>query len=86
MRPREEEGVPGLVVRPCVSGSSELPAGAWVLDDARLNELGSLFAGVTAVFPNDYDVPPGRELLFDTEWKVDASGQLIIKQIRPFLK
>jgi pyruvate,water dikinase len=69
-----------------VSGSSELPAGAWVLDDARLSELGSLFAGLAAVFPNDYDVPPGRELLFDTEWKIDAGGQLIIKQIRPFLK
>ena len=69
-----------------VRGSSELAAGAWVLDDNRLNEIGHALWQITQVFPVDDTAPSGATILLDTEWKIRSSGQLIVKQVRPFLK
>lgn len=69
-----------------VSGSSELESGQWVLSDGEVTELSELLWEIDAVFPIDEIVPAGHSLLLDTEWKLDDSGQLIIKQVRPFLR
>jgi pyruvate, water dikinase len=67
-------------------GSSQLPAGSWVLQDARLQQLGSLLWQVVQVYPVDGQAPQGATILLDTEWKVLSDGRLIIKQVRPFLR
>jgi hypothetical protein len=69
-----------------VRGSSELPAGAWVLPDAQLEEIGSLLWQIVQVFPIDGTVPSGATVLLDTEWKILSDGTLIVKQVRPFLR
>lgn len=66
-------------------GSTELPEGEWVLSDAQLEQLGSALATVAEVYPVDAEVPSSRNLMLDTEWKIDADGRLFIKQVRPFL-
>jgi pyruvate, water dikinase len=69
-----------------VRGSSELPAGSWVLQDAELEQLGSLLWQIVQVYPVDGEVPQGATVLLDTEWKIRADGSLIVKQVRPFLR
>lgn len=69
-----------------IRGSSELPAGSWVLDDARLGELGGVLWQIVQVYPVVGTVPSGAKLLLDTEWKILADGSLIVKQVRPFLR
>ncbi len=69
-----------------VSSSSELSDGDYVLSDTELEELGEVLYGINAVYPVDQDVPDGYDILWDTEWKVKEDGQLIIKQIRPYLR
>jgi len=69
-----------------VQGSSELPAGSWVLDDARLTELGGLLWQIVQAYPVDGVVPPDATVLLDTEWKILSDGRLIVKQVRPFLR
>jgi len=68
-----------------VTDSSETD-GDPVLSDDQLEELGSVLAGISEVYPNDAEVPEGGEVIWDTEWKVLEDGRLIIKQIRPFLR
>ena len=68
-----------------VNHSSEKPHG-WVLSDEQLEELGARFSEIEANYPIDESIPPNTTLLLDTEWKVTSEGQLIIKQIRPFLR
>jgi phosphoenolpyruvate synthase/pyruvate phosphate dikinase len=68
-----------------VRGSTELPEGEWVLDDARLRELGALLNDIADVYPVDEAAPPGAKVLLDTEWKLRSDGALVVKQIRPFL-
>lgn len=69
-----------------VRGSSQLDAGTWVLEDARLAQLGALLWQIVRVFPIDSEVPPGATVLLDTEWKILSDGRLVAKQARPFLK
>ena len=69
-----------------MQGSSELPAGEWVLSDPRLEELGALLWEIAGVYPVDGSVPEGATVLLDTEWKILADGSLVIKQVRPFLR
>ena len=67
-------------------GSTVLPQGQWVLDDARLRELGGRLATIGEVFPVDEEAPASARVLLDTEWKLRADGQLVVKQVRPFLE
>lgn len=78
-----EDGVVTEITR--VSGSSEVEGGE-VLTDAELTELAEVLYEASLVFPVDDEIPEGHDLLWDTEWKVDATGQLRIKQIRPYLR
>ena len=64
--------------------STELPAGQYVLADARLGELGAVFFAIDQTYPVDTTAPAGTRILLDTEWKVLEDGRLIIKQVRPF--
>ncbi|RKY17224.1 MAG: hypothetical protein DRP90_06950 [Planctomycetota bacterium] len=59
--------------------------GRFVLSDAQLRELGRLMFLAAQRLPLDTG-PYGREqVLLDFEFKVDRSGALKIKQVRPFL-
>jgi len=69
-----------------VRGSTELPAGQWVLDDAQLRELGASLSTIVDVYPVDEAPPPNTDAILDTEWKIRADGQLIVKQVRPFVQ
>ncbi len=69
-----------------VRGSTELEAGHWVLDDPTLESLGMHLFGIAEVFPIDEAVPAPGSVLLDTEWKQREDGQLVIKQVRPFLQ
>jgi hypothetical protein len=69
-----------------IRGSSEVPAGVWVLSDAQLKEIGGLLWQIVQVFPVDGAVPSGATVLLDTEWKILADGSLVVKQVRPFLR
>lgn len=67
-------------------GSTELPEGEWVLDDARLEELGEHLANIADAYPLDEQAPDTAHVMLDTEWKIREDGQLVIKQIRPFVQ
>lgn len=69
-----------------VEGSSELPAGQWVVSDEQLRALGASMAEIEAVFPIDDVAPEDAEILLDTEWKIRPDGSLLIKQVRPYLR
>lgn len=64
-----------------VSESSET---AEVLSDEQLDEIGWLLWDIVQLYPLDYEVTEGHDVVWDTEMKVLDDGQLIIKQIRPF--
>jgi phosphoenolpyruvate synthase/pyruvate phosphate dikinase len=66
-----------------VAESTEAPI---VLTDEELEHLGSVFYDIAQRYPVDDDVPAGHDLLWDTEWKILSDGQLVIKQIRPYLR
>lgn len=69
-----------------IRASSEVPAGTWVLQDAQLQQIGSLLWQIVQVYPVDGTIPPGASVLLDTEWKILSDGSLIVKQVRPFLR
>ena len=68
-----------------VRGSTELPSGQWVLQDAELEALGAALVEIRASYPVDEPAPAGTRVLLDTEWKVLTDGRLVVKQVRPFL-
>lgn len=57
-----------------------------VLSDEDARAIGTLLLALEGNFPIDEDIPDGRRVLLDTEWKVLSDGSLVIKQIRPFLR
>jgi len=59
--------------------------GVYVLSDERLGELGALMFVMDRDYPLDTEGYPREQALLDFEFKVDADGQLKIKQVRPFL-
>lgn len=69
-----------------ITWSTEVPFGTAVLTDAEVATVATSLWGVAQWFPIDEVVPDGHEVLWDTEWKVEADGRVIIKQIRPFLR
>jgi hypothetical protein len=69
-----------------IRGASVLPAGARVLQDAQLEEIGGVLWQIVQAFPVDGTVPAGATVLLDTEWKILSDGRLIVKQVRPFLR
>ncbi|MGQ9590150.1 MAG: PEP/pyruvate-binding domain-containing protein [Planctomycetota bacterium] len=68
-----------------VRPSSLVAPGEFVMSDAKLRELGELLAYLDAAFPIDLEGHERSEVLLDVEFKVEASGKLAVKQIRPFL-
>jgi pyruvate,water dikinase len=66
-----------------VSQSSEAEI---VLTDTQLEEIASLLWDIQEAYPQDDAVPEGHDVLWDMELKVLSDNQLIIKQIRPFLR
>jgi hypothetical protein len=78
-----EDGAVAQIER--VTGSSELPDGTPVLQDAELELLGRELARLVGIYPHDAEPPAGHSLLLDTEWKLMPDGSLRIKQVRPFL-
>ncbi|MFT5682705.1 MAG: pyruvate,water dikinase [Myxococcota bacterium] len=76
-----ESGSVTLIDR--ISESSETPE---VLTDTEIEALSDVLTQCSERYPNDYEVPEGGELLWDTEWKITSEGQLVIKQIRPYLR
>jgi pyruvate,water dikinase len=69
-----------------VRSSTELPEGEWVLDDPTLELLGASLANIAEVFPVDEPAPETATVLLDTEWKLRQDGQLVVKQVRSFLR
>lgn len=78
----------GVVLGVQRARSSSLAApGVPVLTDAQLVELGTVLAGIDAVYPLDLGDHARDEVLLDVEFKVaKGTKQLKLKQIRPFLK
>ena len=69
-----------------LAGSSLLPPGEWVLSASQLELLGEVVAAVDGVYPIDLQGYPREDVLLDLEFKFDATGELKIKQARPFLR
>lgn len=68
-----------------VRASTEVAEGQFVLDDQQLEELGTMLWSITEAYPIDAAAPEGQRIILDTEWKLRADGQFLIKQVRPFL-
>ncbi len=81
---RVEEGELVEIVR--ASPSNLIGAGEFVLSDVQLAELGRLLWHVDRHFPIDADDVPRRQVLLDIEFKIEANGELALKQVRPFLR
>jgi len=76
----------GLVLRVDRSQRSSLVEdGVDVLSDAKLGELANVMAKIDRDMPLDLGGHSRDEVLFDLELKVEAGGDLAIKQVRPFL-
>jgi pyruvate,water dikinase len=69
-----------------VAPSSLVEPGEVVLDDAQLEELGAVLAGIAGTYPVEPGEHAPEDVLLDLEFKIDAQGKLVIKQIRPFLR
>lgn len=67
-------------------GSTELPDGQWVLGESTLEKLGQELWKIVDVYPVDEALPDTAGVLLDTEWKLRSDGQLIVKQVRPFVE
>jgi len=56
-----------------------------VLTDAELTELASILWEIEQKFPVELGTYDRNRVLFDTEIKIEAGGELAMKQVRPFL-
>ena len=68
------------------SSSSLLPDGQNVLSEAELRELGYLIWHIESELPLDLGDHDSSEVVYDIEYKVEANGELAVKQVRPFLR
>ena len=67
-------------------GSTLVPDGTELLSDEQLEELGALMWHIDRNLPielGDYD---RSDMLLDLEFKIEADGDLAVKQVRPFLR
>lgn len=78
-----EDGAVTAIER--AAASSLVPAGEHVLSDEQLRELGAVLSEVQAAYPVDPGEHAPEEVLLDLEFKFNSAGELVIKQIRPFL-
>lgn len=78
-----EDGVVTRIER--VRSSSLASPGEPVLSDGILGELGAVLWHIDGDFPIDLGSYSREEVLFDVEFKVEESGDLAVKQVRPFL-
>jgi len=70
-----------------VRSSTLATPGVPVLSDAQLIELGGLMASIDAVYPLELGGHARSDVLLDLELKIQkGTGQLKLKQIRPFLR
>jgi hypothetical protein len=69
-----------------VAQSSLVDPGEHVLTDTQLEQLGAVLAEIQAAYPVDPGDHEASEVLLDLEFKITGEGQLIIKQIRTFLR
>ena len=67
------------------SASSLAPPGAVVLDDQQLQELGRVLWHIQRELEIDAGGHDARRILLDSEFKIDETGVLAFKQVRPFL-
>ena len=65
--------------------STLAPGGEYVVSETILRELGALLFRIDRDFPLDLGKHSRDQVLFDIEFKVEASGELAVKQVRPFL-
>jgi len=66
--------------------SSLMPPGEWVLSDEQLRRLGAALAIVDASLPLALEGYSRDDVLLDVEFKFTQGGELIFKQVRPFLR
>ncbi len=59
--------------------------GVYVLSDQQLEELGALLFEIDRDYPLETEGYLREQILLDLEFKIDRTGQLKVKQIRPFL-
>ncbi len=65
--------------------SSLVPEGGPVMTDEKYRELGALMWHIDRNFPVDPGKHEREAVLLDFEFKIEADGELAIKQVRPFL-
>jgi hypothetical protein len=76
----------GTVVRIERARESSLARpGEPVVSDEKLRELGSLLRHIDRSLPVDLAGHDRSEVIFDIEFKIEAGGDLAVKQVRPFL-
>ena len=77
---------PGDVIVYRARASTEVPAGQLVLTAEQVKEMGWLMYYVEQIFPLDRGLYAPERVLLDFEFKhLLPSGQLIFKQVRPYL-
>ena len=65
--------------------SSLVPAETYVLSDDELRELGALLWHMDRNYPVDTGDHSREEVLLDIEFKIESTGDLAVKQVRPLL-
>jgi hypothetical protein len=65
--------------------STFVPRDTFVMSDDRLRELGRLLDHINKNLPVDPGEHDRDDVLLDIEFKIEANGDLAVKQVRPFL-
>ena len=65
--------------------STLVPLGTHVLSDAQLEEFGALLSHIDENYPLDTGEHSRSDVLLDLEFKIENTGELAVKQVRPFL-
>ena len=65
--------------------SSLLPRDNYILSTDQLRELGLLMWHIDQNFPLETSIYERSDFLLDLEFKIESTGELAVKQVRPFL-